>query len=378
MRIGIDGNEANSINKVGVHQYAFEILRAIYNENNNAKSKNNYTIYLKRKASSDLPKENKYWRYKILGGGRVWLITKLMPYLIFHRDCDVLFSPSHYLPPLTRTYKVCTIHDLGYLDSSGQFKKYDFWQLKYWTAISLFVSSKLIAVSQSTKNDIVRHYPSATNKVTVVHHGYDKRRFNANISDYNVRRIKRKYRIDSEYILFLSMIKPSKNIDGLIKAFEELIRDRSCNLKLVIAGKRGWHYNKVLNLANELGIGDKVVFTGFVPEDDKAILYYGAKLFALPAHWEGFGMTALEAMACGTPVLVSKVGGLPEVVGKAGTYVDNKDVSDICRGIKKILDLSENKYKLLVKEGFVQASIFSWEKAAKETIKVFESVRETT
>ena len=372
MRIGIDGNEANTENRVGVHSYAHEILNGLYRENNKSKQKNSFIIYLKNKPREGLPKENKHWHYKVLASGKVWILTRLMPHLFFKKTVDVLFVPSHYVPLLTRVPKVCTIHDLGYLKSSGQFKKYDFWQLKCWSAISISVSKRIIAISKSTRDDIVRHCPSASEKTSVVLHGYDKTRFNIKVSSTNVRRVQSKYKTSDNYILFLSMLKPSKNIKGLLRAYSMLDGKVRGNTKMVIAGKKGWLYESIFKLTKDLVLEEKVVFTGFVDEKDKAALYYGAKLFALPAHWEGFGMTVLESMASGTPVVVSKVGGLPEVAGNAGVYV-GKDDSSIANGLAKILSMSENEYDKLVKRGLEQAKKFSWEKAARETLDVIKS-----
>lgn len=374
MHIAIDGNEANIENKVGVHQYAFEILKALYAENEKLKLPNTFTVYLKYPPRRDLPEENERWKYKMLSGGKVWIVTKLMPQLLLQRNIDVFFSPSHYLPPLLKQKSVCTIHDLGYLESSEQFKKYDFWQLKLWTAKSISVSNRLIAVSNSTKQDIVRHYGFASKKIDVVHHGYDKKLFNTNISPNLVRRVKEKYGIKGDYILFLSTLKPSKNIEGLIHAFSLLKSGYKKPVSLVIAGKKGWLYEEIFNTVKSLNLQDSVVFTDFVTEEEKPALYYGARVFALPVFWEGFGMTAIESMACGTPVVVSKVGGLPEVVGNAGLYVNPSDSSDIKKGLLEVITKSEKAYNQFVKMGLERVKLFSWEKAARDTLTILESV----
>lgn len=378
MRIGIDGNEANIEQKVGVHQYAFEILCSIYNEELaklNDKDRDTYTIYLRNKPRPELPKEKLWWKYKQISGGRVWIFTKLMPHLLWKKEIDVLFSPSHYLPPFSRIPMILTVHDLGYLEFSGQFKKYDFWQLKLWSAISFFVSKRIIAVSEATKKDIVRHYKFTSKKTEVVLHGYDSARYNLNIEDTNVRRVKDKYKINGEYLLFLSTLKPSKNIDGLLRAYRILLSKNSVDTTLVIAGKKGWMFESLFTLVEELKIKNKVVFTDFVEEDDKPALIYGAKVFILPSHWEGFGMPILESMACGTPVVLSKIASLPEVAGSAGEYVDPLDPESIAAGLEKILKMKRSEYDKLVKRSVMRASNFAWQKSAIETLRIIKSCK---
>jgi len=236
MLIGIDGNEANIEKRVGVNQYAFELLKNIHKLQEEWQNRHNVIVYLSSKPQKDLPKENSGWKYKVIPGQKLWILTKLMPRLITNKDkLDVFFTPSHYVPPISIVPRICTIHDLGYLKFSGQFKKYDFWQLKYWTAISLFISKAIIAVSNSTKGDIVRHYPSVSDKIMVTQHGYDKSRFNTNISKNDVRRVKNKYSIVGDYVLIISTLKPSKNIEGLLEAWKLVLEDFP-KYQLVIAG----------------------------------------------------------------------------------------------------------------------------------------------
>src|SRR3989344_8095970 len=209
MIIGIDGNEANQNERVGVHQYALALLWGLYKLQDTETSDITFMIYLKNAPQSDLPPENSHWKYKIIYGGKVWILTKLMPALMITEKIDVFYSPSHYLPPFSRSPKVFMIHDLGYLKFSEQFKKYDFWQLKYWSAISIIISKYIICPSESTGRDIVRHYPFARKKIKVVPHGYNSSQFHMNISKKIVRLISKKYGITNNYILFLSTLKPS-------------------------------------------------------------------------------------------------------------------------------------------------------------------------
>jgi len=367
MLIGIDGNEANIEKKVGVNQYAYGLLKNIYDLQEKSKPIR-FVVYLKDKPREDLPKQKPWWKYKVIPGRGLWIITKLMPHLFSTKEKpDVFFTPSHYLPPASPMPKVSTIHDLGYLKFSGQFKKYDFWQLTIWTAISVFVSKAIIAVSNSTKRDIVRHYPFASKKIAVVHHGYDQKRFNQKISQKDVRRIKKRYSIVNDYVLFIGTLKPSKNIEGLLTAWK-VVLGKFSKLKLVIAGKKGWLYESIFEKVDQLGLKESVIFTDFIPEEDKPGLIAGAKVFVLPSFWEGFGLDVINAMACGTPAVVSNIASLPEVAGPAGVYLNPNKIESIAQAIIKVFDMNEVKYDDLVKRGLKQAKKFSWQEAARATL----------
>lgn len=379
MIIGIDGNEANIAKRVGVNTYAFEILKNLSKLQDEWKSRDKLIIYLKEKPLADMPEETANFKYKIISGGGMWIVTKLMPSLFFGKERpDVFFSPSHYLPPITLMPKICTIMDLGYLEFSAQFTKKVFWQLKWWSAISIFGSKAIIAISNSTKNDIVRHYRFAEGKVYVTYLAYDPNEFYLGIPEKDVRRVKSKYSIVDDYILYLGTLKPSKNIEGLITAYKAVINNLQLtiykNIKLVIAGKKGWMFDSIFEKVKELGLENKVIFTDFVPEVDKPALIRGAKIFVLPSFWEGFGLDALNAMACGVPVVASKVGSLPEVLGDSGVMINPHNVDDIADGINRVLSMNKLEYNSMIQKGLSQAKNFSWEKTARETLKIIENV----
>lgn len=378
MIIGIDGNEANIERRVGVNEYAFQMLRNLEKLSENTENNLKLIVYLKETPLPDLPKETQNFKYKIIRGGRAWILTRLMPNLFFDREKpDVFFTPSHYTPPFAPMPRVCSIMDLGYLKFSGQFKKSDFWQLSLWSAISIFVSKAIIAISNSTKTDIVRHYPFAERKIYVTLLGYDDERFNDKIAASDVRRIKNKYSIVTDYVLYLSTLKPSKNVEGLLDAYSRLSKEIGIDKTppLVIAGKKGWLYDPIFKKVNELELTDKVIFTDYVPEEDKPAIIAGAKAFVLPSFWEGFGLDALNAMACGVPVVVSSTGSLPEVVGGAGILVNPQKPESIAEGLKAVLLASPTQYNSIVERCLAQAKKFSWEKTAQETLEILKNVQ---
>src|SRR5581483_7340888 len=167
MIIGIDGNEANITKRVGINKYAYEIIKSIHAILPNNKDLI-VIIYLKENPLSDMPKETPQFKYKILNGRKIWIMSKLTPYLLTNPEkIDVFFSPNHYIPPFSRVSMVCAIMDLGFLKNSEQFTKYDFWQLKYWTAWSIKRSKYVLTISNASKEDIVRQYPNSSNKIIV-------------------------------------------------------------------------------------------------------------------------------------------------------------------------------------------------------------------
>lgn len=374
MIIGIDGNEANVRSRVGVNTYAYELIKNLKKLQDRGENNNKLIVYLKNSPLPDMPEETTNFKYKIISGGGMWVLTKLMPRLVLNKESlDVFLSPSHYLPPISSVPSVCSIMDLGYLDFSGQFTKKVFWQLSVWSAISIFVSKAVIAISNSTKKNIVRHYPFAGDKIYVTHLAYDSEKFNNCFSEKDVRRVLKKYSIVDDYILYLGTLKPSKNIVGLLEAFS-FISNKFPNVSLVIAGKKGWLYESIYKKVEDLGLKKRVLFTDFIDEEDKPEIIKGAKVFALPSFWEGFGLDILNAMASGTPVVASNVGSIPEVIGDAGILIDPNSINSIADGLSSVLSLSKLEYNSIVQKGLFQVKKFSWEKTARQTLEVLEKV----
>lgn len=371
--IGIDGNEANEDKRVGVHMYAYKLLCALNKLNLSHNHKVNFRIFLNSKPKDDLPLENEHWSYVILQGKGLWIIKKLTPHLLLREKLDLFFAPSHYLPFISKCPMVCAITDLGYLENPEQFAKKDYWQLKYWTASSMFVAKKILAISNSTAKDIVRQYGFARNKVHVTYLGFDDNQFNSNIPESVVRRTCDDLNVSENYLLYLGTLKPSKNIEGLIEGFSRL-DNKYYRTQLVIAGKKGWLYQTIFDKVKKLNLEGRVIFTDYIREDQKAPLLKGAKAFILPSFWEGFGIDVLSAFAVGTPVVISNMGSLPEVGGDAAVYIDPHDPDTITTGITKILKMSQKEYNNLVQKGYHQLSRFSWDKTAEDTMKVFNSI----
>lgn len=365
MIIGIDGNEANVRQKVGSNQYAFELLWALYKLSN----PHQWVIYLRGKPLPNMPKSRSGWSYRVFGPQKLWTQWRLPVDLYLHRpQPDIFFSPGHYAPRWLPMPSVVSIMDLGYLKFPEQFTKRDLYRLNNWTAHSIKKAAHILTISQITKNDIMKAYGVPEDKITVTYPGYNEERFNAKVKERENKRVKEKYKISGDYILFLSTLKPSKNVEGLLEAFKMLgIR----NLELVIAGKKGWMYETIFSRVKSLNLSNKVVFTDFVPEEEVSTLMAGAKVFVLPSFWEGFGIPVVEAMACGVPVVVSRAGSLPEIVGEAGIIVDPYKPEAIAQGIGQALEQEDE----LRGRGLEQVKKFSWEDCARKTLAVLKGVK---
>lgn len=371
MIIGIDGNEANVTRRVGSNQYAFELLSAISSQqsDNRKQTANSFTIYLRDQPLSDMPESSENWQYRVIKPRKFWTQFRLPIDLFLHKPRpNIFFTPGHYAPRWSPVSRVISIMDLGYLKFPGQFTRKDLYQLKNWTARSIKSASHIFAISQSTKNDIIDKYGIPEERITVTYPGYDREKFGIRNQELGTRKIKEKYGIKGDYILFLSTLKPNKNVEGLLEAFSQLTGLNP--VKLVIAGKKGWLYKTIFEKVRRLGLEEKVIFTDFVREDDVPALMAGASVFILPSFWEGFGIPVIEAMACGVPVVVSNAGSLPEVVGEAGVIIDPYSLEDIGRGIKEAI---ENKSQL-AKKGLEQVKKFSWEECARKTLTVLEKI----
>ncbi|MEX2028066.1 MAG: glycosyltransferase, partial [Candidatus Curtissbacteria bacterium] len=219
MLIGIDGNEANIKNRVGSGQYTFELLQQFSKEKNRK-----FVVYLKDKPVSDLPRQTPNYEYKVFGPKKFWTQFALPINLTFGQKPDVFFSPAHYGPRFSRVPYVVTIHDLSYLHFPRLFKKNDLYQLTSWSKYSIENSARIIVPSHSTKDDVVKNYQVNPSKITVTYEGYDKYRFKPQPKTA-IDKIKRKYKIIGDYIIFVGTLQPRKNIERLIEAFASLIQN---------------------------------------------------------------------------------------------------------------------------------------------------------
>lgn len=314
-----------------------------------------------------------------LGAGKaVWQDCRFIRML--NRRDSIVHLPNHHLGRYGLFLKgpyIITVHDLiRYFDLKGYGTFIHRPNLRDRLYLSLDYKGvkeaiRVISVSHTTKRDLIQHLGIPEERISVIYEGIDRRVF---------RPVERRL-VDYPYLLFVGSEHPRKNFIGLLKAFCKLKSERRFkDLKLVKVGKPGGseaEFRKhTLKVINDLSIPRDVVFTDYVAEDDLAAYYSGAECFILPSFYEGFGFPPLEAMACGCPVIVSNVASLPEVTGEASIKVDPHDTDGIASVLREVLT-NENSKRELVRRGLERASQLSWEKAARETLKVYESVERT-
>jgi glycosyltransferase involved in cell wall biosynthesis len=363
LQIGIDANEANVKNRVGTGQYTYHILESWYMHENI-----DFHLYHRDPLQGDMPAEKEGWHYHQVGPSRAWIKFGLPLYLLTHPKNDVFWSPAHYMPGYTGCKSVVTIHDLAYEYFPKLFLPSDLYKLKNWTRSAVKQSSKIIAVSEATKFDIEKIYEVPSDKITVVHNGYDADIFNLEpkistdlLANYNLS--------PHSYLLFLGTIQPRKNAIKLVQAFH-LLKEGGYKGKLVIAGNVGWLADDTLAVIKESKESKDIVLTGYVSDEMRKTLYTYCDVYVLPSLYEGFGVPAIEAMGCGAPVVAANNSSLPEVVADAGLLFKAIDPADIARAI---LEIKSDRSKW-VKKGLSRVKHFSWEKCAKETLEAILKV----
>ncbi len=371
MTIGIDINEANISQRVGVNQVAFATLKSLVKY---VAPSDKIIALSKEGPMPDMPEPSEHLDYEVFGPKKLWVLTGLTKRLFFGKPkIDVLFSPSHYTPLISRTPSLIYIMDLSFERfGTDYFTVEDLSQLKKWTPLSVKKAKKIITISQFSKNEIISLYKVPEEKIEVVHPGFNKDLFHGKIPLTKQNQIKRKYKISGSYLLYVGTLQPRKNLTRLIKAFSEINRPR---LKLVIGGKKGWFYQQIYDQVKDLKIEDRVVFTGYIPDEDLPSLIKSSRAYVLPSLYEGFGMPPVEAQSVGVPVVVSKTSSLPEVVGKSGIYIEDPySVPSIKKALKESLSLSSQKRAEVIAEGKDNAKRFSWETNSKQIIETLNEV----
>jgi glycosyltransferase involved in cell wall biosynthesis len=395
MIIGIDGSRAFVEGRTGTENYSYQLIKNL----SFIDLENSYLIYLRpgQNPGKDWP-EN--FKFKTLSYPRLWTQVGLA-LQTFLDPLEVLFVPAHTLPLIRKPglKTVITVHDLGseYLPGLHQLKQVLY--LKLMTHYQIKTATKVISVSEATKEDLINRIGIKAGKIEVVYEGVDKTVFKKMPKDV-VNDIVKKYDLErGKYFLFVGTIQPRKNLRSLIFAFKKFlsqtpdIKERPVSgikhqtssrkshntkylipdtgYKLVLVGQKGWKSEDIYKLPEELGIEDSVRFLGRVPDQELAGLYNGACALTYPSLFEGFGLPILEAFACGCPVITSNTSSMPEVAGDGAILVNPEKQEEIFKALKQIYANDILRYSM-TKKGILRLGRFSWKIAAKQTIDILK------
>jgi len=372
MRIAID---IRKINEFGVGTYIWNLVRNL----SAIDTRNEYLLIGSHRNFHELgplpqnfkqlyqPEEETLWRHHIT-----------VPFALRRENIDVVHVPHHEAPFFTPSKLVVTIHDCVHLlfphEDSSKFRNYR----SYLQTKRVAESAKhVLAVSKSTKEDLINIFRLSDSKISVVHNALDERFAFSHTPDER-KHVLERYQLKDPFVLYSGKIRPHKNLHRLIEAFavlkSELIEDeRYKNLKLIIIGDELSKHQYLRLTVIRSGAQQDVRFFGFVPYPILRVFYQSATLFAFPSLYEGFGLPPLEAMANRTPVVASNTSSLPEVLDDAAVLVNPENVFDIARGMKLILADDVLRQKI-VQKGIEQVSKFSWKVAAEKVLRIYERV----
>lgn len=380
MKIGLNGNEANVSHRVGSGQYAYELISHLAKI---VSQETKLTVYLQDQPMVDFPKASTNFNYEVLPPQKLWTMTRLQLALLskkfFGKAPDLFFTPTHYTPLLMPVPSVISIMDMSFERFPEYFKAKDYYQLKLWTKISALQAKKIFTISEFSKSEICKVYNFPSDKVVVTYCGFDKERFNPNVRKQTAKiaKVKAKYNISNNFLLFLGTLQPRKNLVRLIEAFSQL-SDKKIQLVVVgmiNEGRGGWMNETIFQIVKKLGLESRVIFTGYVPDEEVPFLMVSSRGYVLPSLYEGFGIPPIEAMATGVPVAVSAVSSLPEICGEAALYFsDPKSPASIKNTLEKLISLSETESKKRIAVGLDWVKRYNWLDTAKKTLNVLENI----
>ncbi|MBI3584713.1 MAG: glycosyltransferase family 4 protein [Nitrospinae bacterium] len=377
MIIGIDGRELERGKVTGIGRYLLNFLKFA----TTLKKDYQFILYGNQFTCLDYKSSNLTLKIILERITATWDHV-LLPAHLKNDSVDVFLSPYIKAPILSPCPYITTIHDLLFLSTP----EYTGWRYKLYNEIFKIFgklvskrASAIIADSEYSKKDIIKIFGVDEEKINVISLGIsDEYKPVTNL--YSIEKIKNIYNIKGKYILYVGNFKPHKNVKRLIEAFAEatphltptLQRGEGVGIKLVLGGKRDKFVPLLEEQVNNLGIGDSVIFTDFIKDEDLPYLYSGAELFVYPSLYEGFGLPLLEAMACGTPVICSNTTSLPEVVWDAGILINPEDVKSMASAISKLLKDDMMREDLKIK-GLNRAKEFTVEKCSLKILSLIES-----
>ncbi|MCJ7577162.1 MAG: glycosyltransferase family 4 protein [candidate division Zixibacteria bacterium] len=357
-KVGIDTSVLDKT-QTGTAVYVKGLIEGIRNSNSDQLE----LVLLK--GPKPVKRKNILTKFINLGLELFWLHIKL-PYLVTKLKLDLLHMPANLCSAFAPCLQITSILDANFMRYP---KTYDTLYRLYaqvFFRIAAKRSTRIIAISQAAKKDIVRYFKAPPERIELIYPGLTHRESDPKMFEYA-----KKFK---PYIFFSGALDPHKNLTGLVQAFAQVIGDwKLKDYNLVVAGSFGHDYANLVNLIKKLGLEEKVHLLGYVEDKKLVELYKNASLFVFPSLNEGFGFPPLEAMQYGVPVAASRVSSLPEVLGEAALFFDPLDVSSISRAIFVLLT-DKNKRVELIRLGYRRIKNFSWESSALKTTKLYKKV----
>jgi glycosyltransferase involved in cell wall biosynthesis len=379
MRIGIDARFLTHPQKGGFKTYTENLVAALACVDD----RNEYILYLDREPdqNSKVPPQSNF-SYKVLkqlpGIGMPWREQVDISLQTARDRIDLLHSPCLTAPLTHACPLVMTIHDMIWLfpqqysrsgNSSLQWKLMEWYQLTI-PRIASRRAAAIITVSQLSKDDIVKHLGVKSARIHVTHEAVSSS-FQPVDDAKRLRSSRRKYGLNSRFILAIGSSDPRKNLATLVKAYALLPQSLRTEYHLAIVWTAAALATSLSETIEELSIGQFVHFLFQVPNEDLVSLYNEASLFVFPSLYEGFGLPVLEAMACGTPVIAANNSSIPEIAGDAALLVEAGDTKGISEAMEEVL-LDDALASEMVQKGLKRNAMFSWEKCARETLMVYK------
>ncbi|MFC1756353.1 glycosyltransferase family 4 protein [Patescibacteria group bacterium] len=367
MKIAIQAADLDHNRIDGTRVYILNMLRHFGKISTN----DDFFIYHRRDFNPELTPPNlSNYKIKKINFPFFWTQTRFACGVLKDNP-DILWMPMHNLPVVRRgkLKTVVTVHDLAYKYFPEYFPKKDLRELNLLGDYAIRNAKKLIAVSESTKKDILKFYPKVKDEnIKVIHHGFDAGIYSSVRDETKENKVKKSLGINGGYILYSGAIQPRKNLEVLIEAFELYKKKSNSDIKLVLAGGNAWLWEDVVKKARNSRFRRDIIMPGKLKFSDLGHLMRGADVYTFPSLYEGFGITILEALASGVPVISASNSSLPEVGGDAVEYFQDNNQEVLAKKIESVL-LDKDLKSEMVAKGIEQIQKFSWEKCAQETLR---------
>lgn len=350
--------------RAGIHHYIAQVLSHLPQDKSA-----DYTI--STRYSEDLPKRDDFR----LQGSRwpterrsVRILWEQLVWPWQSRKLDLMHSMAFVTPFVAPCPTVVTVYDLSFLHFPERFPALQRWYLTSQTKRSCRAAKRVITISESSRQDVHTFFDVPLSQIDVVYPGVNGRY--RPLSPEQITSFRQKNNLPERFILHVGTLQPRKNIPTLLEALATL-DDK--DIHLVLAGGKGWFYDEIFVQIEALGLVDRVIFPGYVADEDLPLWYNAATLFAFPSVYEGFGMPVVEAMACGTPVVASDASSIPEAVGDAGLLFNPQDAGELAERMASVLNDSTMSATMRTK-GLKHAKQFSWEEAGQETAVIYHQI----